>query len=222
MNKQEAQDLLPWFVAGTLNETEQRAVQAFIDSGEITAAEVDELQLFAEAVTEQSAVEPAYDPTLVDVVLKELDNVPQDLVEPVIVAEPQPTESWLDRLLQRLQWNSTPRVARMALAGQFAVLVAVGGMVASQTGQDGGGAYYDSVSGPVIAAAADIQLAIKPGVTEAQFRTLLSDLDAQIVSGPNSMGMYTLDLGIEDTEIAALTAELKNHPHISFVAEASK
>jgi hypothetical protein len=43
MNRQEAQELLPWFVAGTLNEDESRAVQAFIDSGEISKAELNEL-----------------------------------------------------------------------------------------------------------------------------------------------------------------------------------
>ena len=48
MTRQEAEDLLPWFVNGTLSHEESRAVQAFIDSGEISQQEVEEVRLFAE------------------------------------------------------------------------------------------------------------------------------------------------------------------------------
>ena len=74
MNKQEAQELLPWFVAGTLSAEESRAVQAFVDSGEIASGELDEYALFAEAVQEQTEHEPVFRQTLLNDVMQQLDR----------------------------------------------------------------------------------------------------------------------------------------------------
>ena len=62
MNRQEAEELLPWFVAGALDAEETRAVQAFIDSGEISAEELESVSALATTVAASAADEPAYDP----------------------------------------------------------------------------------------------------------------------------------------------------------------
>lgn len=224
MNKQEAQDLLPWFVAGSLSEDESRAVQAFIDSGEITAEEMDELALFAEAVQEQTASEPAYKQEILQGVMAQLDAVPQDtLDEPVVVKEPK-QESWLQNLLARLQWAAMPPVAKVALAGQFALVLALGALVVMQ---DSGGAFYggevisNTVSNPNNVGVADVQISMAPGATEAQFRALLTELDAQVVAGPNSLGIYDVDLA-EGTDIDAALTELRNNAQVNYVSRAAQ
>ena len=92
MTRQEAEELLPWFVNGTLSREESRAVQAFIDSGEISQQEVEEVRLFAETIQEQSAEEPAFNPGIFEGVMAKLDTVEQEAVDtPVIVPEPHRT-----------------------------------------------------------------------------------------------------------------------------------
>ena len=64
MNRREAQELLPWHIAGTLSAEESQVVQAFIDSGEISSSEVEELSMFAETVASVGEQEPVYNPAI--------------------------------------------------------------------------------------------------------------------------------------------------------------
>ena len=77
MNRLEAEQLLPWFVAGSLDSAEADAVQAFIDSGEIPQSQLEELALFAESVAETGAEEPAYDPAILTRAMQQLDQLEQ-------------------------------------------------------------------------------------------------------------------------------------------------
>ena len=214
MNRQEAQELLPWFVAGTLNEQEARAVQAFIDSGEISNTELDELNMFAVAVDEQTANEPEYNPAILKNAMAQLDATPQEAAdEPLVVGEAKPKGGGLfAALLDRLQWSQTPNMAKLALGAQFAAVLALAIAVAMPGGQDMGGAYYDVVSGTAPTLAADLNIAFAPDASEAAVRELLLELDAQIVAGPNSLGMYSIalpaDVDLAQTQTALSANEL--------------
>jgi hypothetical protein len=209
MNRQEAQELLPWFVAGTLNEAETIAVQAFIDSGEISQAELDELALFRDTVAEQSTYEPAYNPTILDNVMAQLEDTPQDApVEPLIVSEPTQTQpGFITRLLDRLQWSATPLFSKLAIGAQFVAVLALAIMVATPSGDLDEDAQFEVVSGTI--SQADITVAFAPGASEAEIRALLQGLEAQIVEGPNSLGMYgialpdTVDLNMVQQQLSA-------------------
>ncbi len=222
MNRQEAQELLPWFVAGTLNEQETRAVQAFIDSGEITSTELDELNMFATAVNEQTADEPEYNPAILNKAMAQLDATPQDAIEePLVVGEAEPQRGgFFANLLDRLQWSQTPSMAKLALGAQFAAVLALAVAVAVPGGQDMGGAYYEVVSGTNPALAADFNIAFAPDTTETAVRELLLELDAQIVAGPNSLGMYGIALPAE-TDLAQLQAQLNSNALVTYVQPAA-
>lgn len=77
MTRQEALELLPWHVAGSLSSAESQAVQAFIDSGGIDSGALAEFTLLAGELGTEAASEPAYRSGLLDDVLARLDEPPQ-------------------------------------------------------------------------------------------------------------------------------------------------
>jgi hypothetical protein len=218
MNRQEAQELLPWFVAGTLDDAEMQAVKAFVDSGEIVADELAELAFLNESVAARGPEEPAYDPQILQRALSQLDGVAQAprsdfldrLANPDSGSDPdsEPTSApgMFASLLERLQWSLTPPLARVAIAAQFALVL---GLVVALTLDGGDGmdeAGFEVVAGDVVG---DVTVAFTPSATAEQIRTLLADNNASIVAGPSALGLFTLDLadGVAvDQAMAALQA----------------
>lgn len=222
MNKREAQDLLPWFVAGSLSADESRAVRAFIDSGEITALELEELALFAETVNEQQLDEPAYNSAVLSNAISQLDATPQaDESEPLLVMEPQVASSWWRVLTDRLQWALTPPVAKVALAAQFLLVVAMGAVLLVNPAQVDDLPGFETVAGAELVSTADLNLVLNPAITVAELQTLLRSVDAQIVSGPSALGMYGIDVQ-QDADIDAVQKTLTGHPAITFVQPVAK
>ena len=223
MNRREAEELLPWFVAGTLSDEETRAVQAFIDSGEIAATDVDELALFAETVSEKAEDEPDYNQQIQRNVMAQLDDVPQEAPEePVIVRETTAAESngLLARISEAISWQQTPTFSKLAMGAQFAAVLALA-LVVAMPGEDIADTTYATVSGTAVAANADLSVAFADGVTEADLRALLLDSDARIVDGPNSLGMYGVALP-EGADVAAMQQTLQASPLTAFVQPAPR
>ena len=226
MNKQEAEELLPWFVAGGLSADETRAVQAFIDSGEISTAELNEVALFAETISEQSEHEPAYNPGILQNAMARLDDIEQASAdEPLIVREPVAEPGLFERIKTFLKWDETPMIAKLALGAQFAAVLALAVVVASP---DNGGAFFNRgnagfevVSGTVTAAAPDLTLAFVPGTALEDVATLLQSVDGRIVDGPNSLGMYSIALP-EDADVTAAQTTLDAGALTTFVQPAAQ
>ena len=210
MNRREAEELLPWFVAGTLDSAETDAVQAFIDSGEIPKSQLEELALFAESVGETGAEEPAYNPAILTRAMQQLDQVEQAQPdEPLVVREAQhhrttpggSSSGWFASLLDRLQWSLTPPLARIAIGAQFALLVGLvvalgageSGVEGIVEGVDDGQGGYETVAN-LPPSAADLSVVFVPGTAETQIRKLLLDNQASIIAGPTALGVYTLDI----------------------------
>jgi hypothetical protein len=218
VNKQEAQELLPWYVAGTLSPDETRAVQAFVDSGEIAEQDLNEFALFAEVVGEQATTEPAYNSGVLSNVMASLDSTPQEQAEPpLVVKEAQSEEGLLHKIANFIQWSMTPPLAKIAVAGQFALVIALGALVLSQPQTEEGS--FETVSGAV--ATADLTIAVAANTSEQELRSLLQSIDAQIVGGPNSLGMYNIDLA-DDTATSQVIAELQVNTLIDFAQPAAK
>ncbi len=229
MNRQEAEELLPWFVAGTLDEEEARAVQAFIDNGEISTRELEELGLFAETVSERQAAEPAFDPAILQKAMSQLDGITQEAPDvPVVVGEvgadagavgQQPADDspgLIQRILDALQWSATPVMARVVVAGQFALLFGLAVMIATGTEDVAPDTEYGTVSGPGTAIGVDLTLSFAPGTSEADLRALLLEHQLSIVSGPSALGIYGAATA-ESTDIEALVTALDASPLVLYV-----
>jgi len=213
MNRREAEELLPWYVAGTLSADEARGVEAFIASGEIPKAALDELALLRESVAEVGAEEPAYDPSLLDRAMARLDSVPQFAPQdPIIVRAPTARAGVGARLLDWLQWPATPPLARIAIAVQLLVVVALGAVLLVRP--EGVAPPGYEVAG--IARNGDFTIAFVADASEAEVRTLLVDCDAEIVAGPSALGVYTIAIE-PDADATANAARLRASPLVSLL-----
>lgn len=227
MNRQEAQELLPWYVAGALSSEEMRAVRAFIENGEISRSELDQMAFLAEATGESGAEEPRYDPRILQQVLEGLDDVEQlpgerhqrPLGEPVVVVRerrPSRIGSWFSSLLEQAQWSLTPPLAKAAIGAQFVLLMVLA--VAFSVGEDAEAPGYEVVSGSVNG---DYTLTFAPGATERQVRALLLENRASIVAGPSAIGLYTIDVD-DDVDGDDAAARLQASDLVTFIQRAPK
>ena len=224
MNRREAEELLPWFVAGALNAEESQAVQAFVESGEISGSELESIALLAQTVAETGAEEPAYDPLVLTRAMAKLHDVAQDSVEPpLLVREPNADEvgektGWLHRLIEQFQWSSTPAFAKLAIGGQFALLLSLLVTVVYVAEQPPSTGEYGTVSGSVSrdVSRVDVSIAFTPGISEADIRALLLAHQASIVGGPSAAGIYTIGFAASD-DVASTVRALRDSPLTSYV-----
>jgi hypothetical protein len=223
MNQREAEDLLPWFIAGTLSDEESQAVQAFIDDGGISSAELDTLRTLSASVVERHADDPVYNPAILERAMGQLRSVEQDQPQvPLVVREASSTTGigssitgLFQRLLEGLQWSATPPMARIALIGQMALVLGLAAFVGSQQlGEPD--VISTTVAGTSIEQTADFTLAFAPGATEAEIRALLIASEITIVAGPSALGMYQVAAS-PHIDLTTAAAALSADPLITFL-----
>ncbi len=207
MNHREAESLLPWLAAGTLEAVETLAVEAHVADCEQCTVELLELGNLHEAVAEIGAEEPAYNPQILTAALKQIDAMQVREEGEITVSEAHRTsglKTLLQDLVERLQWSMTPPLARIAIGAQFVLVLGL--VVAlSRTGEAPEQVY--NVVAQVTPG--DYTLGFAPGVTEQQIRTLLIESNANIVSGPSSIGFYIIDID-DDVDEAAAVARIRS------------
>ncbi|MCB1686151.1 MAG: hypothetical protein KDI31_16765, partial [Pseudomonadales bacterium] len=195
-------------------------------NGAFSRAELEALSEFADKVARTTPDEPAYDPAILDRVMNRLDEVVQDEAEaPLVVRESVDGagSNWFADLIERLQWSATPRLARIAIGAQFALLVGL--TVALTSGTEDASAPGNEAPGneaPGYATVAagemrgDLTLRFVDGTTEAQIRSLLLAAQASIVAGPSALGIYTVAIG-ESGDRQAAVALISDSPLTDFV-----
>ncbi|MCW5623418.1 MAG: hypothetical protein KIT73_01710 [Burkholderiales bacterium] len=165
----EARLLLPWFVNGTLDEAGRHTVEAGLEASATLRAERDWL-----------------------VALR------RDVQAETIAA---PDDAGLAQLMQRIDGERPANVVSLPVAKRarwFApVLALAASLVLGQAivigvllGERDEG--FRPLSGPTATAGDRIQIRFQPEATEAQIRTLLLDIDGDIVAGPGALGLYTI------------------------------
>ena len=218
MNRREAEELLPWFVAGKLSADETLLVQAFINSGEISASEIEELTILAETVATVGEDEPAYNPEILTRVMSQLDDVKQAEPDPLPVSVARTSRRNLfQALVEIFEWSLTPPFAKIAIGVQFALLFGI--LFTINTGDTPSGEQaYETVAGTrsTLAHHGDLTVMFSPDVSESEVRALLLGNDAKIVSGPSALGVYTIDLA-DDTDVQAIQRVLAKSPITSYV-----
>ena len=111
-------------------------------------------------------------------------------------------------------------MAKLALGAQFAALLALAVIVATPE-STGPGTEYQVVSGTEAATPADLTIAFAPQTSESAVREMLIGLDAQIVGGPNSLGMYDIALP-EGADLSAIQQQLQAHELTTYVQPAAQ
>ncbi|MCV6590071.1 MAG: hypothetical protein OIF57_13770 [Marinobacterium sp.] len=112
---------------------------------------------------------------------------------------------FLNRITNWVAWQTTPGFARVAVVAQFALVAVLGtALFLPQQEQS-----YDVLSGPgastTATAALQLDIGLNPALTMEAFQALLHKHQAEVVSGPNSLGIYRIQLQ-DETRIASLRA----------------
>jgi anti-sigma factor RsiW len=212
MNEKDLQtlELLPWYAAGTLSDSERAEVEDFLERHPEHRRDVAELRALVETEVMLSQQAPELDPGLFDKAMAEIEayeNARQPGAEPAA--------GWLDAL--RSWWTVTPSLSRAVMAAQFALLLGVAGLFLTlQQPPDSTtlGGTVEPAAGPRVS----VQFAAT--ATEAAIRGALGEVGAEIVAGPSALGLYTIALP-EDADAEAALGTLRANAAVVIFAELS-
>ena len=123
----------------------------------------------------------------------------------------------LQRLTDAIAWRETPPFSKFAMAAQFAMVLALA-VVIVIPGEESGELSYQTVAGDQ--ANADLVIAFVPGTTEEAMRGLLAEIGGQIVAGPNSLGMYQVDLP-DSSDAAGVVRALQSNAMVGYAQPAA-
>jgi anti-sigma factor RsiW len=187
LSHQDAELLLPWYVAGSLSEPERSAVAEHVRSCEACRREEAWLRGVADAVRSTPSPSPA--PELGARVLA------------TVVAR-QAAGPWWRRL-----W--TVREARAVLAVALVEAAALAALLVAWTPR------VSPFRTLGTSQPAHVQVVFHPEATEAQMRSLLRRYGATVVAGPGAGGVYRLRLpeGVDPRQVAD---QLRRHGAVRF------
>lgn len=179
---QTAQELLPWFVLGTLNREETALVQEHLNTCSQCQADL-ELQRKLQAVTPAPRVE--LDVNSAFAKLKpQLASVRQEQRTPGI-------EQRLEQLRQRARQWWMPWVIAVQTAALACLCVVV--LHAQPEAAAPTGPYH--VLGAGLPGNGNVVVMFKPQTSEVELRRILRQADARLVDGPTVAGAYVLQVG---------------------------
>lgn len=219
MNHNDAQALIAWSVNDTLADDERVGVSEHAIGCKTCRDDLASTSLLAEVCRDIDDAEPAFDPAIIDRAVAQLDGVPQlpaqradAPIEPVAEADSSNVLPFSERLKRRVAWSATPMFARVAIAAQVVLVVGLAAVVGLRVDDaPTTDAVYDTVAGPA-AIAADATVVWTPEADSGDVADLLRAIDAEIVGGPNTLGMYRLrfagDASASDRLAALKASEL--------------
>jgi len=215
MTLNEAEELLPWAIAGTLSVEEAKAVQAFIDSGDISQEQIAELEFLSTTVKTVATEEPKYNPAILQNVMSQLDSVPQTHIDKPQrrVAQNNPEKPGLFAgIAEFLQWSLTPAWAKVTIAAQLSLLVAVVAFYGMRDDTTAGVGYETAAGGR----SGDFNVIFAPESSAADIGALLQQYRLTIIDGPSALGLYTLDAA-ENADLQVLQSQLSESSLTNYV-----
>ena len=230
LSHEECELLLPSYINGQLSSAQQRAVQEHVAH----CKPCFEAQLQAQQISDQlannpeeldellrpSAMERNLDATLgmIDA-LEDADTVgatrPQSAAKQSLFTRLQ--QAWAD---YRAGWQGLPFGFKGLALAQSAALVMVVALLVNQ--EDGAPLEYQTLSEPGAAASPSeaahtyqaYRVMFHPGAAEADMRGLMTELNAQIISGPSRTGVYTVSTLEYQADDPAVLQSLRASPWV--------
>jgi anti-sigma factor RsiW len=185
------QELLPWFLNGTLDGEEADEVDRHLKECPACRAELESLRVLHAAYVETDLMPEA------EAALARL----RPLLQPDPPAAPQ-------RPRPAAAAGTVPVWMRFALAAQFGVIFALGWEVAQP---DRTGAEYRTLASASLPAhaAGSLVVVFDPGATQHDVMRILRQAGTRVVDGPTASGGYVLSVpdGSLNAALAALRAE---------------
>ncbi len=195
--KDEAELLVPWYVAGKLEEDEARLVE------ELAYCDPEFAKLIEEAKREAEAIGT----------LNEAAGSPSSAlwarIERSVELDRQThSHAWSGERIAHLRGAVSDFLAGLSMpqwqalaAAAVAICVVEAGAIAYLSGSDGAPAKFHAASGPKAQAHAVFIVSFKDTATIAEINKALGETGTLIVGGPNTDNLYRL--GLRDDNVAA-------------------
>jgi hypothetical protein len=235
--------MLAWYVSGRLSEAERREIEAAPD----LRREVAEFQLLRSVVAEVAPEEPRFPPNLVQDAWRQIQAFEREKAAAAEARLGARLGRFFDAHIASL-WRGATGVGRLALATQLGLVFLLGMSWTTWLGGPGErqlpprGDGYSTQSGPpepvppprpepggggIVGGVPGrdlVQLRVKvmfaPEASQQAVGALLRRLDAQIVDGPSSLGLYTVavegpaDEAARASALRALASALEAEPTV--------
>ena len=208
----ETWSLLPWFATGGLSAEENAGVRGHLRDCAECQSELARCEQLNHSV--KSNNDQGWTPSArhFSQVLASVDGYEARS------AKPQNAVSWIARWFPWL--SATPRPARFALGLQGAFVVALGSMLVFRAMAPT--ETYRTLSNPSVQATTtgqQIRIVFADDLTEKGMRDLLLATNAQLMSGPSSLGVYTITIDAGTLNAKGekdIIARLRDHPKVKF------
>lgn len=181
----EARELLPWYVNNTLSEVERKRVESELAKNEVLRAELAWLKGLQTEVKNTGMAKPQQG------VEKLMQRIAADRIRSGGISN-RNTTNWL---------RPAFAIAATLLVVQTFVLSYI--LIDRES-------VLQPLSGPSTQAV--LQVTFRPGVTEQQLREILALNQAEIVSGPGSLGVYGIK--ISPDKVQQVMTDLRNKTDI--------
>jgi hypothetical protein len=213
-------DLLPWYASGTLEGSEQRAVESHLAACAPCREELAVQRQLSQALQQVPEIAPAPHPAQFARLMARID------------AEETAGPRWWAAL--RDLFTATPTAVRWTLAAQLGFVLLLGTTLALHRRPadpvEPSPATYQTLSDPAPAPAqanpasrassASLRVVFAPGTSEQEIRDLLLGIRGQITAGPSPLGVYTVDVPAGPDRLEDVLAHLRAHKQISFAEPA--
>lgn len=202
LSHDEAWELLPWFATRNLSAQELTAVEAHLKSCAVCRNEAARCERLSESVKGDSRQAWAPSKAHFASVLANVDAYESKRE----IVKPKGWFAWL---------GATPKSARFALALQGACVVALATIL--MTRGVAPEATYKTLSNPQTQpsnSATRLHIVVSEDISEKELRALLIDVQGQIVAGPSSVGVYTVELTAAQGAVAQALAKLRANKNV--------
>lgn len=188
LSEKDCLELLPWFLNGTLNETEQQAVSEQLAHSSSLQEELAQLRFLKQHLPPEPEIFPAS--TLGWKRLQKNILAEQDQPQAEVAPSAQQTE-------QSRNWFKP-----LAIAAMLVITVQVGLLTQKSTEQSASS--MQLLSGTPVHVADHqylLQIEIAPEASWQQLQSLLRNLNADLVQGPSAIGLVHIRLSLDQLEL---------------------
>ncbi len=205
MSREEAWDLIPWYIKGTLDEKESRLVEARLAEDPALRTELALQRRLADRVASLEALDAGMERALA---------ATRQRLEDETLSDKQSPAFDFRRTMHRLQeWVRLDLRVILPVGAVAAALTLFVLLPAQQPVEDG--AFRTLTTPSAVIDSAQLRVKVAEDVTELELRRLLVTHELQVIDGPSPTGVYTLEVA-PDGDPEAIAANLLAAPEIEF------
>ncbi len=205
----EASELLPWFLNGTLPPEEEAAVAKQLQLSPEVRAEFADLQDMAKAVHENRPKDWEPSAGHLSGIMARIDAETAPAAEPTTASRPSGVMEWFRNLGRGTRW---------VLGAQLACILVLAGVLFSgqMPARDDGTFRTLTSTGSGTIVERSIKVVFAPETTTEQIQELLASIDAKIIDGPSALGSFMIAIP-DDMLIETARAALRESPFVVLV-----